>query len=103
LLKAVATLLTESARADDVVGRIGGDELGLMLVEQSGDSVSGVTRRIEAQVSARRAELGLRTPWDLTVGTAAFPEDGGTFDDLVAAADRRLYEQRGIELADSRA
>jgi diguanylate cyclase (GGDEF)-like protein len=102
LLKAVATLLTESARADDVVGRIGGDELGLLLVEQSGDSAAAVTRRIEAQVSARRSALGLRTPWGLTVGTAAFPEDGGTFDDLVAAADRRLYEQRGIALADGR-
>jgi diguanylate cyclase (GGDEF)-like protein len=103
LLKTVATLLTESARADDVVGRIGGDELGLLLVEQSGDSAAAVTGRLEAQVSARRSALGLRTPWDLTVGTAAFPEDGGTFDDLVAAADRRLYEQRGIALADSRA
>jgi diguanylate cyclase (GGDEF)-like protein len=102
LLKGVATLLTESARADDVVGRIGGDELGLLLVEQSGDSAAAVTRRIEAQVSARRSALGLRTPWGLTVGTSAFPEDGGTFDDLVAAADRRLYEQRGIALADGR-
>jgi diguanylate cyclase (GGDEF)-like protein len=102
LLKGVATLLTESARADDVVGRIGGDELGLLLVEQSGDSAAAVTRRIEAQVSARRSALGLRTPWGLTVGTAAFPEDGDTFDDLVAAADRRLYEQRGIALADGR-
>jgi diguanylate cyclase (GGDEF)-like protein len=102
LLKGVATLLTESARADDVVGRIGGDELGLLLVEQSGDSAATVSRRIEAQVSARRSALGLRTPWGLTVGTAAFPEDGGTFDDLVAAADRRLYEQRGIALADGR-
>jgi diguanylate cyclase (GGDEF)-like protein len=102
LLKAVATLLTESARADDVVGRIGGDELGVLLVEQSGDSAAAVTSRIEAQVSARREALGLRTPWGLTVGTAAFPEDGSAFDDLVAAADRRLYEQRGIALADGR-
>ncbi len=102
LLKGVATLLTESARADDVVGRIGGDELGLLLVEQSGDSADAVTSRIQAQVAARRRTLGLRTRWDLTVGTAAFPDDGGTFDELLAAADRRLYEQRGIALADSR-
>lgn len=102
LLKGVATLLTESARADDVVGRIGGDELGLLLVEQAGDSAAAVTNRIKAQVAARRTELGLRTQWDLTVGTAAFPDDGGTFDELLAAADRRLYEQRGIALADGR-
>ncbi|MDQ6841321.1 MAG: GGDEF domain-containing protein, partial [Actinomycetota bacterium] len=103
LLKGVATLLTESARADDVVGRIGGDELGLLLVEQSGDSADAVTSRIRAQVANRRAALGLRTRWDLTVGTAAFPDDGGTFDELLDAADRRLYEQRGIALSNGRA
>jgi diguanylate cyclase (GGDEF)-like protein len=102
LLKGVATLLTDSARADDVVGRIGGDELGLLLVEQSGDSAAAVTHRIQAQVPARRAAMGLRAPWDLTVGTAAFPGDGDSFDELLAAADRRLYEQRGIALADTR-
>jgi diguanylate cyclase (GGDEF)-like protein len=102
LLKGVATLLTESARADDVVGRIGGDELGLLLVEQSGESADAVTSRIRAQVATRREALGLRTRWDLTVGTAAFPDDGGTFDELLDAADRRLYEKRGIALADGR-
>jgi GGDEF domain-containing protein len=42
--------------------------------------------------------MALSVPWDLTIGTAAFPRDGATFDELVATADRRLYEQRGIEL-----
>jgi GGDEF domain-containing protein len=54
--------------------------------------------RIRAAVPVRRAELGLHSRWDLTVGTATFPEDGETFDELLQAADRRLYEQRGIEL-----
>ncbi len=35
LLREAAGLLTDSARADDVVGRIGGDELALLLAEQS--------------------------------------------------------------------
>jgi GGDEF domain-containing protein len=61
--------------------------------------VAAVTSRIEGQVSARRTALGLRVPWSLTVGTAAFPEDGDTFDELLAAADRRLYQKRGIALA----
>jgi GGDEF domain-containing protein len=34
----------------------------------------------------------------VTIGTAAFPEDGESFEQLLAAADRRLYEQRGIQL-----
>jgi GGDEF domain-containing protein len=43
----------------------------------------------------------LRTQWDVTIGTASFPGDGETLDELIAAADRRMYEQRGIELRKS--
>lgn len=101
LLQSVAGMLTESARADDVVGRLGGDELGLLLVESTPEAAKVVTRRIEAQVPARRVALKSRTAWDLTIGSAAFPQDGETFADLLATADRRLYQQRGIELVRS--
>ena len=98
LLKGVAGLLHDSARADDVVGRLGGDELGLLLAEQTADHADVVTDRIQSLIPERRAGLGLATPWGLTIGTAAYPEDGETFNELLATADRRLYEQRGIEL-----
>jgi diguanylate cyclase (GGDEF)-like protein len=99
LLKRVTALLRESARTHDLVGRIGGDELAVLLAEQSADGAAAMTQRVRAQVPAYRASLGLVTPWDVTVGTAAFPEDGETFEELLAAADRRLYQQRGIDLA----
>jgi diguanylate cyclase (GGDEF)-like protein len=98
LLKGVATLLHASARADDVVGRLGGDELGILLPEQSAEGAEAVTNRIQALLPERRAEMGLGAPWGLTIGTAAFPQDGDSYDDLIATADRRLYEQRGIEI-----
>ena len=47
---------------------------------------------------ARRAALQLRDACDLTIGTASFPADGTIVDEPLAAADRRLHEQRGIEL-----
>jgi diguanylate cyclase (GGDEF)-like protein len=98
LLRQVASLLTDSARADDVVGRIGGDELALLLPEQSGDGAMAVAARITSLLPERRAGLGLKTNWDLTIGTATYPDDGKTVERLLAAADRRLYEQRGIAL-----
>jgi diguanylate cyclase (GGDEF)-like protein len=98
LLREAAGMLEDSARADDVVGRMGGDELALLLGEQSSEGATAVANRIRAQVPERREALQLREPWDLTIGTASFPADGTTVDELLAAADRRLYEQRGIEL-----
>jgi hypothetical protein len=42
--------------------------------------------------------LEIRSAWDLTTGTATYPEDGQTVNELLATADRRLYKERGIAL-----
>jgi diguanylate cyclase (GGDEF)-like protein len=99
LLKQVSLMLNESARTSDVVGRIGGDELAVLLVEQSAEGAAAMTHRVRSQIPANRAALGLTSAWDVTIGTATFPQDGDTVEQLLEAADRRLYEQRGIELA----
>jgi diguanylate cyclase len=99
LLKQVSVLLRDSARTNDVIGRIGGDELAVLLVEQSGEGAAAMTRRVRAQIPAHRQAVGLGTGWDVTIGCASFPDDGDTVEDLLQVSDRRLYEQRGIELA----
>jgi diguanylate cyclase (GGDEF)-like protein len=99
LLRQAALLLRDSARADDVVGRIGGDEMGLLLAEQGAEGAAVVMNRIAVQVPERREAMGLRSHWDLTIGTATYPTDGETVTDLLATADRRLYQQRGIALS----
>jgi diguanylate cyclase (GGDEF)-like protein len=98
LLRHAAGLLRDSARADDVVGRIGGDELALLLAEQSTEGAEAVVNRLRSLLPERQGELGLSTQWDLTIGTAAYPRDGLTVEELLATADRRLYQQRGISL-----
>jgi len=98
LIKTVAGLMKESARADDVVGRIGGDEFALLLGEQTAESAGPVVRRIQAHVAEARAGMEISVPWELTIGMASFPDDGATLEELLDVADRRLYEQRGIAL-----
>jgi GGDEF domain-containing protein len=72
--------------------------MGLLLVEQTPEGAQAATQRIEAEVLERRPGIGLLSPWDLTVGTSTYPADGETVDELLRAADLRLYEQRGIDL-----
>jgi GGDEF domain-containing protein len=69
-----------------------------LLAEQGPEGAAVVTKRIAAEVAVRRDALGLQSRWDLTVGTAAYPQDGETIDELLRVADARLYEQRGIEI-----
>lgn len=98
LIKQVAGLLRDCARAGDVVGRLGGDEFALLLAEQSANGAARVADRLREHVPARRAAVGTDVRWDLTVGTASYPEDGTSFQTLLSVADRRLYAQRGIQL-----
>ena len=76
-----------------MVGRIGGDELAVLLAEQAEPGAAALTQRIRERVPEHRAALGLRTRWDVTIGIASFPEDGDTLEELIAAADRRMYER----------
>ena len=98
LIRQVAGLLRDCARAGDLVGRLGGDEFGLVLAEQSTDGAAVFQARLRAQLPARRAAIGTDQLWDLTIGTATYPEDGESLTTLLSAADRRLYAQRGIQL-----
>jgi diguanylate cyclase (GGDEF)-like protein len=99
LIKQVANLLRDCARAGDVVGRLGGDEFALLLAEQSTEGAARVADRLRAHLPARRAAIGTDVAWDLTIGIASYPEDGESFETLLSTADRRLYAQRGIRLA----
>jgi diguanylate cyclase (GGDEF)-like protein len=99
LLRKVAAVLKESARTHDLVGRIGGDELAVVLAEQSVPGAAAMARRVRSEIPAHRSALGFDADWDVTIGTATFPEDGETLEDLLQAADRRLYQQRGIQVA----
>jgi diguanylate cyclase (GGDEF)-like protein len=98
VLKEISDVLNQSARTEDVVGRIGGDEFAVGLIEQSRKGAEPWSERIHALAGETRTALGFAVPWGLTIGVAAFPEDGKTLDDLLQAADRRLYAQRGIAL-----
>ncbi len=99
VLTGVAEALRAGSREGDLVARVGGDEFVVALVEQDTAGADRFAKRLRARIRVARAQLGLVSPWDVTVGTAAFPADGSDASELIAAADRRLYAQRGIEIA----
>jgi len=86
-LKRVATLLKEQCRSTDLAARYGGDEFAVMLIEADPGMADHVSNRIEASLTKGNEEPRLT----VSIGIGVFPDDGRTTQELLQAADRRLY------------
>jgi diguanylate cyclase (GGDEF)-like protein len=95
VLRRVAQLLSEQCRADDVVARAGGDEFVVVLDNPDDRGAGELVERIK--LAADRVARGAVEPWfamlRLSIGQAS-STDGTSVNDLLTAADRRMYEEK---------
>jgi diguanylate cyclase (GGDEF)-like protein len=95
LLQVVANLLVEQARATDAVIRSGGDEFIVVLDQPDAKGGAQLAQRIRTATAAIAAAT--EKPWlrrlGLSIGYAATAEGAGV-DQLIAMADRRLYDDK---------
>ena len=88
----LADAIRDAARDVDVVGRIGGDELVVLLWGASPDVVEGFPARVAELVEARRGDL---PPISFTVGVAERrPHDPRDLDALLHEADQQMYARK---------
>ena len=101
-LQLLASIIKSSVRADDFVGRMGGEEFGVFLQDADQATTQVVAERIRGAIAnARFAPGGIRVPLSVSVGGASF--DGAiSFAELFRIADQRLYgvKQSGRNRAD---
>jgi diguanylate cyclase len=85
--------LVGSLPADAVVGRIGGDELGVALPERSAENALILLEEIRTHLAGHPLpEVGRAVT--ISVGVAARPPHGETFDELLRAADQAMYRAK---------
>jgi diguanylate cyclase (GGDEF)-like protein/PAS domain S-box-containing protein len=87
----VANILRSHCREIDTAARYGGDEFVVVLPETESEAALHVAQRI----SKRLSEDGEPT-LSVSVGTAIFPHDGKSINELLAAADRALYREKRV-------
>ncbi len=87
----LANILRIHCRAIDTAARYGGDEFVLVLPETESAAAVQVARRVSEQLN----NDGEKPSISVSTGTATYPRDGKTIDELLAAADRALYGQKG--------
>jgi diguanylate cyclase (GGDEF)-like protein/PAS domain S-box-containing protein len=100
-LRMVSRVLAENLRETDVVGRdagglvarLGGDEFALLLPETNAAGAEAVGERLVAALAAEPLRFGDReVRLGVSIGIATFGHgEGGTAEDLLAAADRAMY------------
>jgi len=95
LLREIAGAILGAARETDAVFRYGGDEFVVILPRSDVQGLDAVAERIRVAVAGVGGE-GSR--WDAggvpiaaSIGTASFPVDGETAEDILLAADRACF------------
>lgn len=95
VLKHLSRIMLQAAREGDIAARYGGEELVLLLVGMKKDEAMKVAASIKA--AAEDNPLVLRRQESrvtVSIGLASYPEDSTLKDELIKAADMRLYKAK---------
>jgi diguanylate cyclase (GGDEF)-like protein len=95
-LRAIGQVLRSTVRETDLCARLGGDEFVMVLWDCAPEQEARRVAEVQNAVSAYPFEPrpGVRVPLSISAGCARFPGDGTTLDELVVAADVRMYQDK---------
>jgi diguanylate cyclase (GGDEF)-like protein len=96
VLKAVAQCLRRGLRPHDICGRHGGDEFVVVLSGAASEIADLKSLELAQAVDSLAIDVEGREALrvSVSIGAAVYPADGVTYDDLFAAADVRMYENK---------
>jgi diguanylate cyclase (GGDEF)-like protein len=90
-----AGILRNTFRDSDIIGRIGGDEFAVCIMEDDTSTAEVITKRLEKNI--RMANTSRTAPYELSLsaGIARFdPDSGYSFEQMLAQADALMYEKK---------
>jgi diguanylate cyclase (GGDEF)-like protein len=95
-ISGVAAVLRTTVRQHDLCARFAGDEFIVVLWGCDSEREARRVRELQTAVAAFPFEprAGVTMSLSISAGSARFPEDGSTFDELLSAADERMYHDK---------
>ena len=93
VLEALSGLVLQSSRAQDICIRLGGEEFLILMPEGSFDLAMKVAERLRLAVMEQEHPLVGRIT--VSLGVAAWPQDGSSPQQVLRVADTRMYRAKG--------
>ena len=95
VLKEVSNIISENVRTIDVVGRYGGEEFSVLLVNTNIDECIPMAQRIVDKVSNKTfLKDGIASQITISAGMAGFPTHSDQLTNLIEKADKAMYETK---------
>lgn len=93
-LRHIATVLRENIRSSDIVGRLGGDEFGVILAQTDNEQAHGKAAALAEAIAVQPLRWGEFTiPVTAAYGVYAFSGDDDP-QHAIEAADKAMYQQK---------
>ncbi|OLC51238.1 MAG: hypothetical protein AUH43_02995 [Acidobacteria bacterium 13_1_40CM_65_14] len=95
-LREVAAALQAALRPYDLCVRYAGDEFIVVLSDCSRDAADAKRRELQSRIGDIELEVraGKRVRLAVSAGAAVFPQNGTTYETLLADADHRMYRDK---------
>jgi diguanylate cyclase (GGDEF)-like protein/putative nucleotidyltransferase with HDIG domain len=92
----VARVLRAAIRPYDICVRYAGDEFIIVLSGCSADEAEHKRQELQKSIDGVYFEgrPGKRLPLGISIGAAVFPQDGESYEALLASADSRMYQDK---------
>jgi diguanylate cyclase (GGDEF)-like protein len=98
VLKAMGEYLRGAIRSSDEAARYGGEEFALIMPETPAETAFFTAQRIGAEIACLPIAIaeGVMVNITMSIGVATFPQDASSKEELIAAADRRMYHAKHL-------
>ncbi len=95
VLKEIAQMSKQGLRQVDLVGRYGGEELGIVLPETAKEGARQAGEKLRKEIERYNFKAYDEvTKITVSVGVATFPDDASNREELIEKADRALYKAK---------
>jgi diguanylate cyclase (GGDEF)-like protein/PAS domain S-box-containing protein len=95
-IKKLADVFIETVRKTDILGRIGGEEFAILLVETNFDNALKTAERLRLNVENLRLfdDKGVQVKLTISIGVAKNNEERDSLEELMICSDKALYRAK---------